>query len=149
MDAFWKDARFGVRMLLRSSGFTATAILTLALGIGANTALFSVVNGVLLNPLPFPPANELVTLYENQPNFKYGSISYPNFLDWQRNNRTFQSIAAYRRDDFTVPGVGNPERVNGMMVSADFFPTLGVQPMLGRGYAGAFSPRRTMNPHRL
>jgi predicted permease len=135
MDAFWKDVKFGVRMLLRSPGFTATAILTLALGIGANTALFSVVNGVLLNPLPFPRANELVTLYENKPNFKYGSISYPNFLDWQRNNRTFQSIAAYRPDDFTVAGTGNPERVNGVMVSADFFPTLGVQPVLGRGFS--------------
>ena len=135
MDAFWKDVRFGVRMLLRSPGFMATAILTLALGIGANTALFSVVNGVLLNPLSFPRANELVTLYENKPNFKYGSISYPNFLDWQRDNRTFQSIAAYRPDDFTVAGVGNPERVNGVMVSADFFSTLGVQPMLGRGFS--------------
>ena len=135
MDAFWKDVKFGVRMLLRSPGFTATAILTLALGIGANTALFSVVNGVLLNHLPFPRANELVTLYENKPNFKYGSISYPNFLDWQRNNRTFQLIAAYRPDDFTVAGAGNPERVDGVMVSADFFPTLGVQPMLGRGFS--------------
>jgi predicted permease len=135
MDAFWKDVKFGVRMLLRSPGFTATAILTLALGIGANTALFSVVNGVLLNPLPFPRASELVTLYENKPNFKYGSISYPNFLDWQRNNRTFQSIAAYRPDDFTVAGTGNPERVNGVMVSADFFSTLGVQPALGRGFS--------------
>jgi predicted permease len=135
MDAFWKDVRFGVRMLLRSPGFTATAILTLALGIGANTALFSVVNGVLLNPLPFPRANELVTLYENKPNFKYGSISYPNFLDWQRNNRTFQSMAAYRPDDFTVSGAGNPERVNGVMVSADFFSTLGVQPVLGRAFS--------------
>jgi MacB-like periplasmic core domain len=136
MDAFWKDVRFGVRMLLRSPGFMATAILTLALGIGANTALFSVVNGVLLNPLSFPRANELVTLYENKPNFKYGSISYPNFLDWQRDNRTFQLIAAYRPDDFTVAGSGNPERVNGMMVSADFFTTLGVQPKLGRGVFG-------------
>src|SRR5580704_8817884 len=135
MDALWKDVRFGVRMLLRSPGFMATAILTLALGIGANTALFSVVNGVLLNPLSFPRSNELVTLYENKPNFKYGSISYPNFLDWQRNNRTFQSIAAYRPDDFTVTGAANPERVNGVMVSADFFPTLGVQPMLGRGFS--------------
>jgi predicted permease len=135
MDAFWKDVKFGVRMLLRSPGFTATAILTLALGIGANTALFSVVNGVLLNHLPFPRANELVTLYENKPNFKYGSISYPNFFDWQRNNRTFQLIAAYRPDDFTVAGTGNPERVNGVMVSADFFSTLGVQPVLGRGFS--------------
>jgi hypothetical protein len=109
MDAFWKDVKFGVRMLLRSPGFMATAILTLALGIGANTALFSVVNGVLLNPLSFPHANELVALYENKPHFEYGSISYPNFLDWQRNNRTFQLIAAYRPDDFTVaaPGILN------------------------------------------
>src|SRR6202021_4075583 len=98
MDAFWKDVRFGVRMLVRSPGFTATAILTLALGIGANTALFSVVNGVLLNPLSFPRANKLVTLYENKPNFKYGSIFYPNFLDSQRNNHTFHAIAAYRPD---------------------------------------------------
>jgi predicted permease len=132
MEAFWKDVKFGVRMLLRTPGFTATAVVTLALGIGANTALFSVVNGVLLNHLPFPRANELVTLYENKPHFQYGSISYPNFLDWQRNNRTFQSIAAYRPDDFTVAGAG---RVRGVMVSADFFPTLGVQPMLGRGFS--------------
>ena len=136
MDAFWKDVRFGVRMLLRSPGFMATAILTLALGIGANTALFSVVNGVLLNPLSFPRANELVTLYENKPNFKYGSISYPNFLDWQRDNRTFQSIAAYRPDDFTVTGAANPERVNGMMVSADFFPDPGRAAQAGPGVFG-------------
>ena len=83
MEAFWQDMKFGLRMLVRSPGFTVTAILTLALGIGANTALFSVVNGVLLNHLPFPRANELVTLYENKPHFQYGSISYPNFLDWQ------------------------------------------------------------------
>src|SRR6202021_3327742 len=101
----------------------------------ANTALFLVCNCVLLNPLSFPRANKLVTLYENKPNFKYGSISYPNFLDWQRNNHTFHAIAAYRPDDFTVAGVGNPERVNGVMVSADFFSTLGVQPVLGRGFS--------------
>jgi predicted permease len=135
MDAFWKDLRFGIRMLLRSPGFTATAILTLALGIGANTALFSVVNGVLLNPLPFPHAQELVTLYENKPNFKYASISYPNFLDWQKNNRTFEAMAAYRPDDFTVARTGTPERVDGVMVSADFFSILGVKPILGRGFS--------------
>jgi predicted permease len=135
MEAFSKDVRFGVRMLMRSPGFTATAILTLALGIGANTALFSVVNGVLLNPLRFPQADRLVTLYENKPHFEYGSISYPNFLDWQENNRTFQSMAAYRPDDFSVTGTGDPERVEGVMVSAEFFPTLEVQPVLGRGFS--------------
>jgi predicted permease len=135
MDAFWKDLRFGIRMLVRSPGFTATAILTLALGIGANTALFSVVNGVLLNPLPFPRAHELVTLYENKPNFKHGSISYPNFLDWQKNNRTFEAMAAYRPDDFTVAREGAPERLDGVMVSADFFSLLGVKPILGRGFS--------------
>jgi predicted permease len=135
MEAFWKDVRFGVRMLIGSPGFTATAILTLALGIGANTALFSVVNGVLLNPLRFPQADRLVTLYENKPHFEYGSISYPNFLDWQNNNRTFQSMAAYRPDDFSVTGTGDPERVEGVMVSAEFFPTLEVQPVLGRGFS--------------
>src|ERR1700731_2231673 len=133
MGTLLQDIRYSFRMLAKNPGFAATAILTLALGIGANTALFSVVNGVLLNPLSFPRANELVTLYENKPNFKYGSVSHPNFFARERNNRTFQSIAAYRPDDFTVAGVGNPERVNGVMVSADFFSTLGVQPVLGRG----------------
>jgi predicted permease len=133
MAAFWKDVRYGVRMLLRSPGFTIVAIATLALGIGANTALFSLVNGVLLEPLRFPQANQLLTLYENKPHFEYGSISYPNFLDWKRDNRTFQSIAAFRPDDFSLTGLGEPERVRGIMVSADFFPTLGVNLALGRG----------------
>ncbi|MFZ0739167.1 MAG: ABC transporter permease [Candidatus Acidiferrales bacterium] len=133
MEAFWKDVRYGVRVLLRSPGFTLIAIATLALGIGANTALFSMVNGVLLEPLRFPQANQLVTLYENRLQFEFGSISYPNFLDWKRDNRTFQSIAAFRPDDFSLTGLGEPERVNGVMVSADFFPTLGVNPALGGG----------------
>ncbi len=133
MEALWNDVRYGARMLLRSAGFTIIAIATLALGIGANTALFSLVNGVLLEPLRFPQADQLVTLYENKTHFEYGSISYPNFLDWQRDNRTLQSIAAFRPDDFSLTGLGEPERVTGIMVSANFFPTVGVSPVLGRG----------------
>src|ERR1700675_821396 len=110
MEAFWSDVRFGIRMLLRSPGFAIVAIATLALGIGANTALFSLVNGILLAPLRFPQADRLVTLYEHRPQFGKGSISYPNFLDWQRNNQTLQSLAAYRSDDFSLTGLGEPER---------------------------------------
>ncbi len=96
------------------------------------TALFCLVNGVLLQPLRFPQADRLVVLYENRAHFEYGSISYPNFLDWQRDNRSFQSLAAFRPDDFSLTGLGEPQGVKGMMVSANFVPTLGVNPALGR-----------------
>src|SRR5262249_2494642 len=87
-----QDMRFGVRVLAKSPGFTVVAILTLALGIGANTALFSVVSGVLLNPLPYPEPAELVWLAESKPNFESGSISFPNFRDWRKDNRTFHAM---------------------------------------------------------
>ncbi|PYY01228.1 MAG: hypothetical protein DMG64_14960 [Acidobacteria bacterium] len=100
LEAFWQDLRYGARMLAKSPGFALIAILTLALGIGANTAIFSVVNGVLLNPLPYPHPEQIVSLFTEMPNFKNGSISYPNFEDWRRMNRSFSSIAAYAwRDD--------------------------------------------------
>jgi predicted permease len=127
-----QDLRYALRMLRKSPGFTAVAVLTLALGIGANTAIFSIVNGVLLNPLPFPHPQELTVLYEHSTNFEKFSISYPNFLDWQRTNSTFASMAAYRHEDFTITGSGGPERARGGMVSAEFFPILGVKPLLGR-----------------
>jgi len=134
MEALWSDVKFGVRMLLRSPGFALVAIFTLALGIGANTALFSLVNGILLSPLRFPEADRLVTLYQHKPAFEYGSISYPNFQDWQRDNQSFQSIAGFRDDDFSLTGLGEPQRINGVMVSANFFPTLGVNPVIGRDF---------------
>jgi predicted permease len=121
-------------MMRKNPGFTAIALLTLALGIGANTAVFSIVNGVLLNSLPFPDPDKLVVLFESKPNFKEGSISYPNFLDWQRQNRSFTSIAAYRPASFSVTGSGEAERVRGEMVSADFFSILGVRPLIGRTF---------------
>ena len=131
MDELLKDFRYGARMLLRSPGFTLIAIATLGLGIGANTALFSVINGVLLQPLHFPEANRLMGVYEKRAQFEFASISYPNFLDWQRNNRCFESLVAFRSDDFSLTGLGRAERVKGEMVSAGFFTTLGVPPMLG------------------
>jgi predicted permease len=127
-----QDIHHAFRMMRKSPGFTAVAVFTLALGIGANTAIFSIVNGVLLNPLPFPHPQELTVLYEHTTNFEKSSISYPNFLDWQRTNSTFASMAAYRHEDFNITGSGEPERVRGGMVSAQFFPILGVKPLLGR-----------------
>src|ERR1700693_238762 len=106
MEAFWSDVKFGVRMLLRSPGFALVAILTLALGIGANTALFSLVNGILLAPLRLPEADHLVALYQHKQDFLYSSISYPNFLDWKRDTQTFESVAAFRPDDFSRSGEG-------------------------------------------
>ena len=134
MNAFLQDIRYALRMLAQSPGFTTIAILTLALGIGANTALFSVVNGVLLNPLPYPQPDRLVALYSRTSTFAQSSISYPNFLDWQRNNRSLASLAAYRSDDFNLTGAGEPERVRTEMISADFFSILGVTPLMGRDF---------------
>ncbi|HET8921563.1 MAG TPA: ABC transporter permease [Candidatus Acidoferrum sp.] len=134
MMNFWQDVRYALRVLRKSRGFAAIAVLTLALGIGANTALFSVVNGVLLNPLPFPNPDELYEVYTKTASFEQSSISYPNFLDWQKNNHSFSSLGAFRTDDFNLTGVGEPERLHAHMISAEFFPTLGVKPMLGRNF---------------
>jgi len=129
-----QDLRYALRQLRRNPGFTIVAILTLALGIGANTAIFSVVNGVLLNPLPYPQPNRLVALYSRTAQFSNASISYPNFLDWVRDNRSFSAMAAYRPDNFSLTGMGEPERVPIDMISAPFFSILGVKPVLGRSF---------------
>jgi predicted permease len=137
LEMLWSDMRFGARVLWKSRGFTIVAILTLALGIGANTAIFSIVNGVLMNPLPFPQPERLVALHESKPNFDKGSISYPNFLDWQKDNHTFSSMAVSRRYAFSLTGKGEAEQVNGEFVSGSFFPLLGVNPILGRTFSPA------------
>jgi hypothetical protein len=140
---FMQDLRYGLRMLSKSPAFTVSAVATLALGIGANTAIFSVVNGVLLSPLPFP--NRILSMFQDKPNFPKGSISCPNFLDCQRDNHGFHFIAAYRWADGSISGLGRPENVNAQRVSATFFPILQVNPILGRN----FSPdedRRGANP---
>ena len=131
-DRLIQDLRFGARMLAKSPGFTAVAILTLALGIGANTALFSVVNGVLFNPLPYPQPEQLVTLHESKPNFESGSISFPNFKDWRKENTTFSMMGISRGYSFSLTGTGDPEQVQSQFVSTDFLPMLGVKPVVGR-----------------
>jgi putative ABC transport system permease protein len=121
-------------MLAKKPGFTLIVVLTLAIGIGANTAMFSIVNGVLLNPLPYSNPDRIAALYESTSRFENGSITYPNFLDWQRNNRTFESMAAYRPANFTLTDTGEPERVKAEMISAEFFSILGVKPLAGRTF---------------
>ena len=135
METLLQDVRYGLRMLWKSPSFTVVAVLTLALGIGANTAIFSIVNGVLLNPLPFPHADQLIALGENKPNFEDGSISYPNFRDWQKENRSFSSMALTRIFSFSLLGAGEAEQVHGELISSGFFSTLGVKPVAGRWFA--------------
>src|SRR5947207_6209107 len=134
MTNFWQDMRYGLRMLAKNPGFMAIAVLTMALGIGANTALFSVVNGVLLNPLPYPQPDQLITIYGKTAQFSQSSVAYLNFLDWQKDNRSFTAMAAYRGDDFNLTGQGEPERLRGDMISADFFRILDIKPVIGRTF---------------
>jgi predicted permease len=135
METLLQDLRYGLRMLAKSPGFTAIAILTLALGIGANTALFSVVNGVLLNPLAYAHPGQLVAVYGKSPGFDRAPITYLNFLDCQRDTQTFQSMALYRNQDYSFIGTGESgERLTGYQISANFFSTLGVTPIVGRTF---------------
>jgi predicted permease len=132
MRDLWQDLRYGLRVLLKNAGFTTIAVLTLALGIGANTALFSVVNGVLLNPLPFTNPEQLVAVYSSTGQFEEASVSYLNFLDWQKENHSFAYFGAFRSDDYNLTGMGEPERLHAHMISAEFFPAYGIKPILGR-----------------
>ncbi|MDE3156411.1 MAG: ABC transporter permease [Acidobacteriota bacterium] len=134
MTTLVQDLRYAFRTFVRTPGFTAVAVLTLALGIGANTALFSIVNGVLLNPLPYPHPERLVSLAASKPHFATGSISYPNFVDWQKDNHTFSALAIYRNAAFILSGSGDAERLRGEFISSDFFRILDVQPVLGRTF---------------
>jgi predicted permease len=137
LEQVTQDVGYALRSLRRTPGFTAAAVLTLALGIGANTAIFSIVNGVLLSPLPYPEPDRLVVVYSRAPDEPRGSSSYPNFLDWTRDNRSFSDLAAFRADDLNLIGRGQPKRVTAEMISESFFRLLGVQPILGRGFFAA------------
>jgi len=133
METLAQDIRYTVRSLVRYPAFTLLAILTLALGIGANTAIFSVVNALLLRPLPFTEPNKLLQLWEvSIKQEKRRDVSYPNFADWRDQNQSFQQIATYSDRTFNLTEDAEPERVQGVMVSPAFFPTLDVKPVLGR-----------------
>jgi predicted permease len=134
VTTFLQDLRFGIRTLAKAPGVTAIAVVALALGIGANTAMFSIVRGVLLKPLPYADPGRLVQLSTSTPQFRDASVSYPNFLDWQQQSHSFDSMAAYRFHNFNLTGSTTPERLRGQMMSAAMFGTLGVRPILGRTF---------------
>ncbi|HEV8431380.1 MAG TPA: ABC transporter permease [Pyrinomonadaceae bacterium] len=136
MNTLLQDIRFGLRMLLKSPSISIVATIALALGIGANTAIFSVVNAVLLRPLPFPDPDSLVALFETdtQRGQQRGSHSYPNFMDVRAQNTVFEHVSTYHGSDYIMTGRGEPARLQGAVVTTDLFPLLGVQPMLGRTF---------------
>jgi putative ABC transport system permease protein len=136
MEMFWQDLRYGARMLLKAPSVSIVATIALALGIGANTAIFSVVNAVLLRPLPFANAGQLMSLGESDSTRGQvlGTASYPNFADWREQNHTFERMASYHSSDFTMTGRGESARLQGAVVNADLFPLLGVAPTVGRSF---------------
>lgn len=134
MRNFLQDLRYGVRMMVKRPGFTLIASLTLALGIGANTAIFSAVNAVLLKPLPFPESEQLLDLSETMKPNGWGSVSVPTIEDWKSQNTVFAGISAYWFTSFNLQGGDTPQRIAGLNVSANYFDVLGVKPALGRAF---------------
>ncbi|HEY8411977.1 MAG TPA: ABC transporter permease, partial [Pyrinomonadaceae bacterium] len=136
METIVQDIKFGLRMLVKSPSLSIVATIALALGIGANTAIFSVVNAVLLRPLPFPSSDQLVALFETdtQEGRIRGSHSYPNFFDLRTQNTVFEKVGAYYSSDFIMTGRGEPARLQGAVVTADVFPLLGINPIYGRTF---------------
>ncbi len=136
MERLWQDIHYGVRLLIRFPGVTAAALIALALGTGVNTALFSIVNAVLLRPLPFPTAHELVQVWRTEPpSLQFGSASYRRYVEWRARNRVFEETGAWAPIGLTLTGREAPERVAGGRSSASFFRVIGAQPLIGRWFA--------------
>src|SRR6185295_1016321 len=135
MNTLLQDLRYGLRILLKHPLVTAIAIITLALGIGANTAIFSVVNAVLLNPLPYRQPDRLVALWENVPTHGRWRTAPANFFDWKKQNTVFEDVVAFGQGSVTFTGVGEPEQLIGTRVSSGYFAVVGVEPLLGRAFA--------------
>ena len=136
MRTIWQDLQYGWRMLRRSPGFSLVAILTLAIGIGANAAIFSVINTVLLRPLPFPDAQRIVFIWDTDPNrnIPRGVASPAEFLDWRDQNHSFEELSAWRYWFYNLTGNSEPEQIFGVHASANFLRLLGVKPLLGRDF---------------
>ena len=137
MDTLWKDVRFACRTLLKSPGFTAVAVLSMALGIGANTTIFSTVNGLLLRPAPYEDPERIVALHETQArnHIDHGSVSYLDYRDIREQSGAFVAVAAHTGRSLTLGGGDEPERVAGEAITASLFPLLGVKPLLGRTFS--------------
>src|ERR1035441_5018251 len=136
VNNFLMDFRYGLRALRKAPGTTAVAALALALGIGVNTSSFLWVSALVLHPLPYPGLERIMTVWETAPKLGDGRdlVAPANFLDWRRENRTFEKLAAYRPWDANLTGAGEPERVQACQVTAEFFALLGMKPMLGGGF---------------
>jgi putative ABC transport system permease protein len=134
MSTLWHDVRYAIRMFLKNPGFSAVAILTLALGIGTNTAIFSVVNAVLLRPLPFRDPARLCLLYERFPSIGIIGPSYENLVDWRDQSASYEGVGFVHNATFTLTGAGDPQRLAGQMASANFFPLLGISPIMGHTF---------------
>src|SRR5437868_1847154 len=139
MENLWQDLRYGVRVLLKKPGFTFIVIITLALGVGANTAIFSVVNGLLLRPLPYPDSQRIVDVWhtppqESFPGLKTFSVSPANYLDWKSQSNSFEQMAIYQYADFSLSAGDNPVSVIGAAVSSDFFSVLRTGAKQGRTF---------------
>jgi predicted permease len=135
MSGLGQDLRYALRQLRRSPGFAAIAVITLALGIGANTAIFSVVNSVLIKPLPYPDPQRLVQIFETLPGSNRNSVSGGAFKDWREQSSTFAHLAVYEETRLNLTGSGTPERLSGLMVSSEFLSVLGITPAVGRDFA--------------
>jgi putative ABC transport system permease protein len=145
-ETLWQDLRYGVRVLRKNKGFAAVAAITLALGIGANTAIFSVVNAAILRPLPYPHPQRLAILWGNvkRARVERRGASYPDYLDWRDQTQSFETMAAFTDNKFALTGIDTPERISGEYVSQPYFSLLGIHPALGR----TFSPAEDRVPQR-
>src|SRR5581483_8878741 len=134
METILQDLHYGFRMLLRQRVFTSVAVLALALGIGANTAIFSVINAVLLHPLPYSESGRLVRIWEKRSDVPKSKVSMADLRDWQNQNQVFEQIAAFQSGDYNLTGVGDPEQIQGASISANLFSVLHVKPEVGRAF---------------
>ncbi|HSE32932.1 MAG TPA: ABC transporter permease [Pyrinomonadaceae bacterium] len=136
MDSFFSDVRYAARNLLKRPGFTAIAILTLAVGIGANSTIFSAVNALLLKPLTFPELDRVVAIWDKNPlqGYVHNEVAMANYIDWRDQNQSFEKLALYRWWSANLTGVDSPERIQGFLVTGNFFDVIGTKPIMGRGF---------------